>query len=343
MQAAVDIGYGYVKAVDAVGHRVVFPSVWAPNHTDAEWNATMGTKRVPDQVIWSRPGENSKAFWIGETARRRPGATRPWAEAAAEREGYLLLVAAALAQLVPESQEIGPVDLVVGLPLGLYSLQKAALIAMLEQHRGTVAWAGQAPQAYWVRQVHVFPQAAGAFYAEALRGPADWRRPGAQVAVVDVGYRTTDYFVMDIAANGVARGFRDQSGSLEVGLSQVTESVRQAVEADLRQLVDPLRVEAAIAGAPPELSVFGHTIDLSEWRATAATSLGMQIADLLRGTWGAATRDFSQILIAGGGAQLLGPVFESVWPQARTVRDPVMANAEGFLLAVQQYLATVSS
>ncbi|MCL6499836.1 MAG: hypothetical protein K6U07_07410, partial [Firmicutes bacterium] len=119
---------------------------------------------------WTQPGARGpQTYWVGEAARRLPGAQRPWHSDATQRAGYTLLVDAACAALAPPGVGTLDVDLVVGLPLALFASQKAAIQELLHGHVATVRRGAAEPVTLAVTAVTVFPQAAGAYYAGRIR------------------------------------------------------------------------------------------------------------------------------------------------------------------------------
>lgn len=330
MDVAIDVGYGHVKAVSAAGLTARFPAVYAPEPPDAAWGDTFDEGTGEDQVIWTPREGPAQPFWVGAAARRRPGARRPWADAAVDRGGYVLLVDAALSRILPRHDTPWLLDVAVGLPLALFAQHKAALHHLLSDHQAKVA-VGRSPAQTWeFRSVTVMPQAAGAYYAARLR-PGSTPEGEGLTAVIDIGYRTTDYLVLEPTDRGGVRPVKTLSGSFDWGLVQVTESVRQWVVDQTGRLADPLRVESALAGHPPRFRDHGTSWDLTEPRTRFAALLADQIVDGLRGVWGPALAELSTVLLAGGGASWTEAAFRQVWPDVVLVDDPVMANARGFL------------
>ncbi len=332
MEVAIDVGYGYVKAVSATGTRIVFPAIYAPDTDDAAWNATFGQAQT-DRIRWIPAGGAPEDYWVGEAARRRPGARRPWADRAVDRAGYAFLVDAALAQILPATDPIALLDVAVGLPLALFSQHKAGMEALLRDHRATVESSPGHRRQWTYRSVTVMPQAAGAYYAATARHP-DWVSRTGLTVVVDVGYRTTDYFVIEPHGHGI-RPVRALSGSFDWGLVGVTETVRRDLERSTGHLMDPLRVEAGLAAHPAEIRYQGTPVDLEPLRRRALVDLAHQVLDGLRGVWGPALSDVEHVIVAGGGAAGIVETVQAVWPDTVLADDPMMANALGFLTMLQ--------
>jgi len=192
---------------------------------------------------------------------------------------------------------------------------------------------GRPPVTVRVGSVLVLPQAAGAYYAAALR-PDGTVRDAALLqqpaGVVDVGFRTVDYFVMHWDADGL-RPVPALSGSLDGGVGEVYEAVRRRVTGLTGQLVDALQVETALrhGGGLPGAGV----ADLGPWANEAAAAVGRRVADQIRQVWTRPLLTFGAVLLAGGGALLLAPALRDLHPATRVVPDPAFANAVGFLAA----------
>ncbi len=137
---AVDVGYVDVKALSGRGERTLFPSVIAPDEEDLALDDALGTKRSGQRITIHRPGAPRQTWLFGQAALVAPGATRPWAEEASSREGYEVLVMAAVASLIRiTAVETVDVDLVLGQPLGVYGAQREKLREALRGQEAYVA------------------------------------------------------------------------------------------------------------------------------------------------------------------------------------------------------------
>jgi len=339
VRLAVDVGYGFTKAVaESSARRVSFPSVIAPVDADVSLERALGADQVAERLTVVA-GDDSRQDWLfGHAALAAPGAVRPWDSSATGRQGYDTLIYAALGSgaLAPEVD----VDLVLGLPFGVYGSQRAALREALSGRTAYIHVGGHPPSRVRFRSVLVLPQAAGAYYATALDaegGVRDASLGSQNVGIVDVGFRTTDYFVMRHGAGGL-RPVKELSGSLDTGLVDVYEGVRRRVQAQTGNLVRSLRIEAALSEGGGILMDMGRPIDLRPWTEEEAARAARRIADEMRVVWGEQLRELTLILLAGGGAMLMEAGLRVLHPQTRLVEDPVFANAAGFL-AVGRSLA----
>ncbi|HID86017.1 MAG TPA: hypothetical protein EYH31_00220 [Anaerolineae bacterium] len=106
--------------------------------------------------------------------------------------------------------------------------------------------------------------------------------------------------------NGLlAREILDRYG-LELALHQVDECVRSR-----------------------SVRVFGKREDIGSIIEPVLKGVAEQLISKAGTLWGEG-RDLDMVMITGGGGQALGRYFQ-VYPHARVVPDPAMANARGFL------------
>lgn len=333
MRAAVDVGFGYVKGLADHGGRFRCPAVLAPDEGDEALDRLWGEGVGTDRVRITTESGISSSWLVGATAASAPGATRPWAADATHRVGYDILVATALAGMAPPGPDTVSVDLVLGLPLGLFSAQQESLAAAFRGHRWSVTRGQGRPVTLHIQSVLVAPQAAGAYYAEALTptgGVRDSRLLHQPVGVVDVGFRTTDYFLMAWDDNRL-HPVRGLSGSLDSGYVDVLEAVRRRAAHTIGQMVDPMQVESALRQGSGCLYAADRTVDLRSWAREAGQAAGRRVADQVRLVWGQHLLTIGTVLLAGGGATALKEPLLELHPGARLVEDPMFANARGFL------------
>lgn len=339
IRIAADVGYGYTKALSADGGRLSFPSVIAPEEEDSALDDALGTKSSHQRVVVSRLNVARETWLFGSAAMVAPGAVRPWASEASQREGYDVLVYAAIGSLLRNTAiESVDVNLVVGLPLGVYGSQRDALRSSLRSCDAYVAVNDRVQNRIRFSNVLVLPQAAGAYYAAVLnadgsvKAPELLKRPA---GVIDIGFRTTDYFVMQRDDEGL-RPVKALSGSLDTGISDVYETLRRRAQGATGHMIDSLRIETALRQQDGILLDMGKEIDLRPWVEEEAQDIARRIMDELRMAWGKHLASLGTVLLAGGGAIVLGKSMKALHPALRMVDDPVFANASGFLAALAQ-------
>ena len=323
--AAVDVGYGYTKAVAANGTRACFPSVVAPGGADLGLDGVLGGKGLGHSVRVRFLDDRKGEFLVGEAAQGSflasgfLGAEKP-----ADLHDLLLLAACALVEVGGKGSFPGQCDLAVGLPLAFYRAQKDALRARLE---GLAAWVsvdGGEEQYISFRRVLVVPQGAGVVFAQGLP------RGRGFAAVVDVGQYTTDFLLVDLnTLNPVV----EACGSVEAGCHLVAQRVAQAYLGKTGRPLPP-RMERWVLenlreGQP--VPYRGEYLDLSAEYQAAVRDAAAVITRQVLSVW----RDVSDMIIttylAGGGSLMLTEHLTRALPNPVLVREPIYANALGYL------------
>jgi plasmid segregation protein ParM len=324
-QVAVDVGYGFVKAVSSTGGRVCFPSLAAPGGPDLGLGGVLGGEgpghAVKVRFLDGRKGE----YLVGEAAQGSflasgfLGAEKP-----ADLHDLLLLTACALVGAGGTGVFPGQADLAVGLPLAFYKAQREALKARLERLSAWVAVDGEEEQYISFRHVLVIPQGVGVVFSQGLpqgRGFA---------GVMDVGQYTTDFLLVDLRTfNPVV----EACGSVEAGCHLVVQRVAQAYLSKTGRPL-PLRMERSVLDAAREgqpVPFRGKEVDLAADYEAAVRDVAATVSRQVLSAW----RDVADMIgvtyLAGGGSLLLGEHLARTLPNPALVNDPVFANAAGYL------------
>lgn len=314
MNLGYDGGYNAVKAVTEA-RRVSFPSVTGtPERARFSLNG-----HVEDIVLTI----GHDTWLIGESAisqsrfvQRRED--RAWIQS----PEYYRLFMAALTELTTASW----VDLVIvtGLPVSFFSDKDTLVNRLIGEHR--CQREGRNGQLFKVTDVRVIPQPFGALLAEALdnRGQiANQDLASGRVGVIDAGGKTTNLLsVSHLAEIG------KETASVNVGAWDLVRRVREYLadhcpELDLRdhQIVDAIKAR--------QVKYYGSPVDLGRVVDEALEPMAAQVISQAGQLWnGGAGLD--AILIAGGGAHLLGPRLQRQYRHARIVESPVYSNAIGY-------------
>jgi hypothetical protein len=319
MNVGLDLGYSAVKLV-ADGRRKTFASV-------------VGT---PELGRFSLDGQDKpivlagpERVLVGEGAmaqsrfvHRRED--RAWIESAE----YYHLFLAALTELTTATAV--DLRLVTGLPVAFYGDKAPLRERLLGIHR--VTREGCHAQTFKVIDCRVIPQPFGALLSAALddRGRiADQGLATGSVGVIDVGGKTTNLLSVRRLAE-IGR----ETESVSVGAWDVVRAVRSflADRCPNLELRDHQVVESMVAR---QVRYYGELVDLGSVVDAALEPMASQVIAQATQLWnGGAGLD--AILVAGGGALLLGPFLRAHFRHARVVADPVFANAEGYWKLAQR-------
>jgi plasmid segregation protein ParM len=318
MNVGLDVGYSAVKAVAGPDRAVSFPSVsGTPERARFSVNGAGS-----GDILLELPGQGT--YLVGEGAitqsrfldRRED---RGWIES----EGYYRLVLAAFTELSTATQ--ADLLVVTGLPVAFYAADKDGLRdLLLRTHKA--GREGRRAQSFRVTDCRVIPQPFGALLSEALdnRGKvADPQLAKGAVGVIDVGGKTTNL----LSVNRLAEISRE-TASVSVGAWDVARAVRDHLSTACPDL-DLRDHEVIRAIQARRVRYFGDPVDLGDVIDRTLEPMAEQVIAQASQLWnGAAGLD--AILVAGGGALLLGPYIGRRYRHARTVADPVFANALGY-------------
>lgn len=327
---AVDVGYGYTKAVSASGKRVCFPSVTAPAH-----QRLLDEDAAEYRVRLKSLAGKAEEFLVGEAAARSLSSVSTLARRKpAEIHDLLLLTSAYLLGAGGIGLFPGQVNLAVGLPLAFFKAQRTELVQRLKKLAFWVSVDGGEERYISFDRVSVFPQGAGVvaayphLFAEGL------------VGVVDIGQYTTDFLLVEKRPGSSApKPLLDACGSAEVGAHLVHRAVMAEFQAETGCPLPQEMCEEALKGG----CVFfeGRKIDLRQAAESAVADAARAVSQKVISSWGNRANFVRSVLLVGGGALLLKGELEKYLPCASYTPDPVFANAFGFLRALGVETGTI--
>ncbi|MBU1751570.1 MAG: ParM/StbA family protein, partial [Chloroflexi bacterium] len=222
--------------------------------------------------------------------------------------------------------------IVTGLPVAFFEGDKVKVRdRLLGDHR--TKRPNRRAQMFKVTEAHVIPQPFGTLLSVCLddRGAiVDQALATGKVGVVDIGGKTTNLLSVNRLAEISA-----ETDSVNVGAWDMVRSVRRYLSNECPDLDirDHEIIEAVIAR---QVKYYGQPVDLTAEVNKTLEPMADQVMAAASEMWnGGAGLD--AILIAGGGALLLGPYIAPQFNRvagrpdfARVVPDPVFANARGY-------------
>jgi len=319
MNLGIDLGYSAVKLA-AGQRRVTFPSVVG---TPEVGRFSLGEQE--QNIVLTAPAHvlvGEGAMTQSRFVNRRED--RAWIES----DEYYHLFLAALTEL--STATVVDLLLITGLPVAFYSDKAILQNRLLGIHK--VTREGRHAQIFKVSDCRVIPQPFGALLAAALddRGRiADNNLATGSVGVIDVGGKTTNLLSVKRLAE-IGR----ETESVSVGAWDVVRAVRTflADRCPNLELRDHQVVEAIVAR---QVRYYGQPVDLEPVVEAALEPMANQVIAQATQLWnGGAALD--AILVAGGGALLLGPRLKTHFRHAQVVANPVFANAEGYWKLAQR-------
>lgn len=315
MNVGLDLGYSRTKAVYP-GGMVDFASVvGSPDHARFSLN---GHGRG---IILTTPRHVAVGDVAVEQSRyleRRED--RGWITS----EAYHDLTLAALTEVTQATH----VDLTVvsGLPIAFYERDKDTLRArLLGTHQ--VNRDGRRGQSFTVTEARVIPQGFGALLSVVLDDQGRIIKPDladAKIGLVDVGGKTTNL----LSVNHLSE-VGHETASVNAGAWDVARSVQRWIEDHCPglEMRDHDLIKAIMAR---RTRYYGDIVDLGPAIDQAARPLSDQVIASATQLWNGGAQ-LDTILIAGGGAHLIGPYLSRHFRHAHVIDgDPVYANALGY-------------
>lgn len=324
----VDIGFGYTKATDGI-RTVVFPSVISPAVKTGfrpVWeDRTDRQAFLLDHLSVTLDGGS---HFVGELALRQGRFV--YATLDRIRTGtpeYKLLFLTALSIFAESAGE--PFSIVTGLPVD--DFEDREIIEKGLKGGFSLSVAGR-EISFAVKELTVIPQGCGAFldllFADDHGDPNEAYAQG-PVGIVDIGYKTTDFALMQSAE--FAWRF---SGSIKHGMSMIYQAAVQKFSDAYRGNFDLKSVEEAISDGM--ICRLGERIAVDPTLLDADfNGLAGEITSWIRQRW----RDqrLSRIICAGGGSLMLKPCLSRLLPEMIFLNNPNLANVRGFYKGALHY------
>lgn len=318
MIIAVDVGYSHVKAA-MDRRRAIFSSVLGEvqqAHLDLDLSERNGYIEI----------ETDAGRWfVGDAAIEQSGLkTRRQDRRWIETPEYMGLLLAAITEL---SRATGiTIELVTGLPVA-YFADRGTLKTRLTEKVHNVKRSGRRGQRIEIAKVIILPQGLAAVLSEALTEQGKIR-PGpvaeGMVGLVDVGGHT-----VNVATFVELREIARQTASIDAGMwGPLTEISKRVNAAFPGQELRGHEIADAIKRGT--IRHYGEERDISGIAQDVLRPFARQILAEASQIWGNAAR-LDVLLIAGGGAEIVGPALLAEYPHARIVANPQWANVEGYL------------
>lgn len=318
---ALDIGYGYVKALTN-GKLVQFPSVvgnaerirYTGHLLDGDQNGkTNGIHLVTEA------GEQ----FVGELALLQSRSKRsPQDRRRVGTDTNLTLALAALSEL----EVSGPVKLVTGLPVQWYDKDKEALVEQLQGEHLIHRKGRGKPATAVIEEVVVTIQPFGALFSATLNEAGKIIAPelaAGSVGIVDIGMHTTDWVV--------ARKFQyiePASGHDTVAMGVVYEMVSRRVSDQYDRELSLHEADQVVRRG--KVAVRGQTHSVVDIVDAALQEVARGISSSLATAWERYADDLDTILVAGGGSSLIGPYLVERFPHLAMLPNGALANVTGY-------------
>ena len=326
----IDVGFGYTKAMDGTKN-ILFPSVISP---PAEikfrpwWeDQTDSLNYLLNHLAVTLDG---KSYFVGNLALHQGW----FAYATLDRirtktDEYRLLFLTTLALFAESPEE--EFSVITGLPVDDYEDREAIENALCGRFK--LSLAGQ-EHSFFIRNLTVIPQPCGAYMDLLFRdtqGNVNEEYARGLVGVIDIGYKTTDFVLMQ-SAEFVWK----YSGSLKHGMSTIYQAAIPKLTARYPGNFDLRSVEEAISEGV--ICRLGERMAIDPALLDADFSgLAGEIASWVQRRW--SDQKLNRILCTGGGSLPLKPYLARAFPKMLFMDHPQQANVRGFYKGALYYYA----
>lgn len=338
MKYGIDLGFGFVKVVSSSGEKHRFQSVLAKKTGNGIGGFIMGSNDDFVIDITDQNTNETTSYYVGENAVTN-GGTRKWDNKGIfNSEDMKCFIATAVALAYKPTSNNEKNQLVVGLPVSYFQPYKDNLVELLSNLNLKVTLSGIRIKSKEVSisfdDVVCVPQGVGAYYSGVLDlegNIKDRELMGESVGVIDIGFRTVDFLVMQKAKTRVT--YVDYlSGSLEEeGMNKFYQIVDRMVEADHGIALGVTEIEKALEWFNGTLKYQKKIIDLTKYEEVAVRELAEEIGSKIKQKWGKSADMLDRIFITGGGGNSLYEILKNHFPQAELQDSSSYANCLGYL------------
>jgi plasmid segregation protein ParM len=329
MIVSVDLGFGYTKAYSKK-KEIVFPSATCPAKenvfTIEGLQSNLGHK-IALRTSKSEEAKINKLF-IGDLALKEGrGGQFSLNREKFNRSNSLSLILAGI--YLTETE--GNIDLAVGTPLAYYEQQKNQVRDSLKTKSGVYVSVDNGPEKYInIKDVYVFPQGVGVLFSG-----ESFPKEGL-VGIIDIGYHTTDYLLLEIYSKGISP-LISYSSSAEVGVHTAqklfAEKFRERTKKQLTLDEVQYNWDKAV------ITYKGEPIEISSMKKIAVLDAGTAILDTVESAWSEKIEFLDAMYLAGGGAlEFQDSICNNYAGNPLIVSNPQFANAIGFYKMTQRML-----
>lgn len=321
----IDLGHSSVKiAVKAAKKSALFNSTNIFPTVVRNWTA-IANQETAQKAVADTVEIGGKKFFIGLTAQLQgqaenySGQSRNWIQS--EQHDALLLGAWNRAmRILAENDMAEPtnISLVLGLPASYYADQRGALRAR------AVSLLAHKMSEHQQLQIFVESQSRAPLLCVAFDAQGtETGRAGEDESwgVVEIGHYTTDFTLHDRGQE--VDGATSSASGAYVIYDKIAAAFKQA-----GYLCDTETITSAIK--TKKIKRFGQLVDVSELVNPAIQDFSSYILEEVGSRFGDTTQRLDGLIVAGGGAYIVGDDLKAIYPNAIVPANPRFAVAEGY-------------
>ena len=327
----IDIGFGFTKATNGKD-TLIFKSIFGED-ADIQFWADFGKDTPTDHIHVTIDG---KSYFIGDLAEQQSSVLHFTLDQEKLITDFVKILSLTVAGMFIDDQggPINvPINLVSGLPIGFFKQNHERFHELLTGHHRITFHAHDGQETtkeLYINKVRMLPQPLGSVLNLLMddTGKITNRTLASQkVGVVDIGFRTTDFTILD-RLRYIDRGSRTMETGISKAFSVIANKLREkcGINVELYRLYN-----AAEAGS---IKMRGHGFNFIKIRDQVYSQLATSIANDIDRLW-ADDWDIDAIILTGGGCrdliQYLQPnITGNIIPVDFNV-DPRLNNVLGYL------------
>lgn len=325
----VDLGYGFVKITDGKKDKL-FPSV-------------VGQARTLRYITDESPEQNQinnlhvlvddREYFVGDLANRQSDVVLfSLNESRMDERISKVLLATALA-LLAEGRSTN-YNIVTGLPVGFFTETKQALNQLFKGRQNVALKRNQQPDQEYtvmVNEVKILPEPFGSLFDLILDytgNIVDENLAASKVGIIDVGFRTTDYIVVDNLEN-----IDRLSGSSNTALSTAYVLISELLKEEFKISKPIYQLDQVIRSG--EIRISGKTYNLDEIKKHAFSVVAEKLITEINSLW-INKWELDMVFITGGGGVALAEYLMPHFENSLLAKEAQFANVYGFRKLAQR-------
>ena len=326
----IDVGFGFTKATNGKD-TFIFKSIFGED-ADIQFWADFGDDTPTDHIHVTIDG---KSYFIGDLAEQQSSVLHFTLDQEKLITDYVKILSLAVAGMfLDKSGAINvPINLVSGLPIGFFKQNHERFNELLTGHHSVTFHSQNGQETtkeLHINKVRMLPQPLGSVLNLLMDDNGkivNKTLANQKIGVVDIGFRTTDFTILD-RLRYIDRGSRTMESGIAKGFSVIANKLREkcGVSVELYRLYN-----AAETGS---IKMRGNRVNFVKIRDEVYSQLAASIANDIDRLW-AADWDIDAIILTGGGcrdlAQYLRPQITGNIIPVETNRDPRLNNVLGYI------------
>jgi plasmid segregation protein ParM len=325
----IDIGFGFTKATDG-RETIIFKSIFG-DASEIQFWADFGDSSPTDHIHVSIDG---KSYFVGDLAEQQSSVLNFTLDQERLISEYVRIFALTVAGLFYKNNSTinVPINVVSGLPIGYFKHNHERFNEILTGHHRVTYHShngNKSTREIYINKVRMLPQPLGSILNDLM--DTDGRiineeLASQKVGVVDIGFRTTDFTILD-HLRYIDRGSRTIDTGISKGFSVIAGKLREkcGVNVELYRLY-----KAAEEGT---IKMRGHGFSFEKIRDQVYSQLAANIANELDRLW-SEDWDIDTIILTGGGcrelAKYLQPLITGNIKPIDSYSDPRLNNVQGY-------------